>query len=206
MLDFDVIMGMDWLAACFANIDYRAKIVQFYFPGEPVLEWKGNAATPKGKFISYLRDRKLISKGCIYHMVHVQDIDKEPMTLQSIPIVNEFPMIDDLFNQLQGVKCFSKIDLRSGYHQLRVREVDIPKTAFRTSRKQIAFLGHVITSEGIKVDGQKIEAVMTWPRPLNATEVHNLLGLAGYYRRLVEGFSSISAPLTNLTHKAMKFQ
>ncbi|KAL3354000.1 hypothetical protein AABB24_018591 [Solanum stoloniferum] len=98
MLDFDVIMGMDWLAACFANIDYRAKIVQFYFPGEPVLEWKGNAATPKGKFISYLRDRKLISKGCIYHMVHVQDIDKEPMTLQSIPIVNEFPMVfpDDL--------------------------------------------------------------------------------------------------------------
>ncbi|XP_049414749.1 uncharacterized protein LOC125877522 [Solanum stenotomum] len=98
MLDFDVIISMDWLAACYANIDFRAKIVQFYFPGDPVLEWKGNAATPKGKFISYLRARKLIAKGCIYHMVHVQDIDKEPMTLQSIPIVNEFPMVfpDDL--------------------------------------------------------------------------------------------------------------
>jgi len=98
MLDFDVIMGMDWLAACYANIDCRAKIVRFYFPGEPVLEWKGNAATPKGKFISYLRARKLIAKGCIYHIVHVHDIDKELMTLQSIPIVNEFPMVfpDDL--------------------------------------------------------------------------------------------------------------
>ncbi|WMV50913.1 hypothetical protein MTR67_044298, partial [Solanum verrucosum] len=48
----------------------------------------------------------------------------------------------------------------------------------------VAFLGHVITSEGIKVDGQKIEAVMTWLSPLNPTEVHNFLGLAGYYRRI----------------------
>ncbi|XP_015170733.1 uncharacterized protein [Solanum tuberosum] len=98
MLEFDVIMGIDWLAACYANIDCRAKIVLFYFSGEPVLEWKGNSATPKGKFISYLRARKLIAKGCIYHIVHVQDIDKELMTLQSIPIVNEFSMVlpDDL--------------------------------------------------------------------------------------------------------------
>ncbi|WMV24608.1 hypothetical protein MTR67_017993 [Solanum verrucosum] len=47
MLDFDVIMGMDWLIACYANIDCRAKIVRFYLPGEPVLQWKGNAVTPK---------------------------------------------------------------------------------------------------------------------------------------------------------------
>ncbi|WMV09314.1 hypothetical protein MTR67_002699 [Solanum verrucosum] len=70
----------------------------------------------------------------------------------------------------------------------------------------VDFLGHVITSKGIKVDGQKIEAVMTWLRPLNETEVCNFLGLAGYYRRFVEGLSSISAPLKKLTHKATKFQ
>ena len=54
--------------------------------------------------------------------------------LNKVKIKNRYPLprIDDLFDQLQGAKCFSKIDLRSGYHQVRVREEDIPKTVFRT--------------------------------------------------------------------------
>ena len=54
--------------------------------------------------------------------------------LNEVTIKNKYPlrMINDLFDQLQGAKVFSKIDLRSGYHQLKVREKDIPKTAFRT--------------------------------------------------------------------------
>src|SRR2546430_16321698 len=54
--------------------------------------------------------------------------------LNAVTVKNKYPMprIDDLFDQLRGSRCFSKIGLRTGYHQLRVRESDIPKTAFRT--------------------------------------------------------------------------
>ena len=52
----------------------------------------------------------------------------------------------------------------------------------------------------------KIEAVQNWPRPTSPTEIRSFLGLAGYYRRFVEGFSSIASPLTKLTQKAVKFQ
>ena len=54
--------------------------------------------------------------------------------LNKVTIRNQYPLlrIDDLFDQLQRAKVFSKIDLRSGYHQLRVHDEDVPKTAFRT--------------------------------------------------------------------------
>ncbi|XP_019253902.1 PREDICTED: uncharacterized protein LOC109232595 [Nicotiana attenuata] len=290
MLDFDVIMGMGWLAACYANIDCRAKLVRFLFPSELVLEWK----------------------------------DMEPATLQSVPIVNEFPTV--FLDELPGIPPEREInfaidllpdtqtisippyrmapaELREFKEQLKdlldkgfIRPSTSPwgapvlfvqkkdgflrmwcqmlfedrlairlssaTTAFMHlmnrvfkpfldefvivfiddiliySRSEaehadhlravlqtlqdyrlydkfskcefwltsVAFLGHVITGDGINVDGQKIEAVMTWPRPLNPTEVHSFLGLGGYYRRFVERFSSISAPLTKLTHKGAKFQ
>ncbi|CAL8084915.1 unnamed protein product [Prunus armeniaca] len=147
---------------------------------------------------------------------------------------------------LRGTKYFLKIDMRSGYHQLRIREEDILKTAFRTRyddilvysktleghkkhlrlvlrtlrRKQlyakfskcqfwldrVVFLEHVISAEGIYVDPQIVEAIVNWVQPMSVTEVRSFLGLAGYYRRFVEGFSSIAAPLTRLTKKDVKYE
>ncbi|GJV06069.1 putative reverse transcriptase domain-containing protein [Tanacetum coccineum] len=188
------------------------------------------------------------------------------------------PRIDDLFDQLQGSSVYSNIDLRSGYHQLRVREEDITKTAFRTryghyefqvmpfgltnapavfmdlmnrvckpyldkfvivfiddiliysKNKQeheehlklilellkkeqlyakfskcefwipkVQFLGHVIDSQGIYVDPAKIESIKDWASPKSATKIRQFLGLAGYYRRFIEGFSKIAKPMTKLT-------
>ncbi|WMV54833.1 hypothetical protein MTR67_048218 [Solanum verrucosum] len=103
----------------------------------------------------------MISKGCFYHVVKVRNVDSKTPSLESVlvkdgslrmfidyrqlnkvTIKNKYPLlrIDDLFDQLQGASYFSKIDLRSGYHQLRVRKVDIPKMAFRTRYDHYEFL------------------------------------------------------------------
>ncbi|GJZ90231.1 putative reverse transcriptase domain-containing protein [Tanacetum coccineum] len=139
--------------------------------------------------------------------------------------------IDGLLDQLQGLSVYSKIDLRSGYHQLRVRDEDIPKTAFRTwyghyefqvmtfcltnapavfmdlmNRISIVqFLGHVIDSQGIYVDLAKIEAVKNWASPTTPTEICQFLGLAGYYQRFIKDISKIAKFLTELTQKNKKY-
>ena len=60
---------------------------------------------------------------------------------------------------------------------------------------QVVFLGHVVSAAGIAVDPAKVEAVLRWERPTTATEIRSFLGLAGYYRRFIQGFSSLAAPL-----------
>ncbi|GKE03881.1 putative reverse transcriptase domain-containing protein, partial [Tanacetum coccineum] len=207
--------------------------------------------------------------------------------LNKLTMKNRYPLprIDDLFYQLQGSSVYSKIDLRSGYHQLRVRKEDIPKTAFRTryghyefqvmpfgltnapavfmdlmnrvckpyldkfiiviiddiliysKNKQdhkehlklilellkkgelyakfskcefwipkVQFLGYVIDSQGIHVDPAKIESIKDWVSPKSPTEIRQFLGLVGYYRRFIEGFSKIAKPMTKLTQKKVKFE
>ena len=69
----------------------------------------------------------------------------------------------------------------------------------------MAFLGHVISAEGVSVDPHKIEALVNWKPPKNVSEVRSFLGFAGYYRKFVEGFSRIAAPLTKLTRKDVKY-
>ncbi|XP_049381296.1 uncharacterized protein LOC125845822 [Solanum stenotomum] len=384
MVDFDVVLGMDWLHAYYASIDCRTRRVKFQFPSEPILEWESQNVVVKGRFISCIKARKLISKGCLYHLVRVRDVESKTLPIESVPIVNEFldvfpndlpgvppereidfgidllpdtqpisippyrmapaelkelkeqlrdllekgfirpsqspwgapvlfvkkkdgslrmcidyrqlnrvtiknkyplPRIDDLFDQLQGASHFSKIDLRSGYHQVKVRECDIPKTAFRTRYghyefvvmsfgltnapaifmdlmnrifkphldsfvvvfiddiliyshseeehmghlrvvlqrlreeklyakyekcefwlREVAFLGHVVSGDGIKVDPKKTDVIRNWPRPLTPSDIRSFLGLAGYYRRFVNGFSSIASSMTKLTQKKAKFE
>ena len=69
----------------------------------------------------------------------------------------------------------------------------------------MAFLGHVISDEGVSVDSHKIEAVVNWKPPKNVSEVRSFLCLTRYYRKFVEGFSRIAAPLTKMTRKDVKY-
>nr|GEY65635.1 putative reverse transcriptase domain-containing protein [Tanacetum cinerariifolium] len=69
----------------------------------------------------------------------------------------------------------------------------------------LAFLGHIVSAERITMDPAKVEAITKWPRPTSVTEVRSFLGLAGYYRRFVEGFSRLALPLTQLMRKGEKF-
>ncbi|GJR15449.1 putative reverse transcriptase domain-containing protein [Tanacetum coccineum] len=158
--------------------------------------------------------------------------DKE---LNKLTVKNRYPLprIDDLFDQLQGTQFFSKIDLRSRYHQLRVHEDDIPKTVFRTRYRHFEFtvmpfgltnapaifmdlmnrvyrpyLDNFLALEkgnGIHVDPSKVKAIKNWKALRTSTEVRSLLGLVGYYCRFIENFSKIAKSLTILTQKSKTF-
>eukprot|EP00253_Pinus_taeda_P019414 PITA_19414 len=206
--------------------------------------------------------------------------------LNKLTVKNKYPLprIDELFDQVKGATVFSKIDLRSGYHQIRIKDEDIAKTAFRTRyghyefvvlpfgltnapatfmclmngifhpyldqfvlifiddiliysrtieehhehlrivlqtlrehqlyakfskcdffKAEIQYLGHIITKDGIAVDPEKINVIMDWPVPKDVADVRSFMGLAGYYRRFVEGFSKVAFPITSLQKKGKLF-
>ena len=71
---------------------------------------------------------------------------------------------------------------------------------------EVSFLGHIVSEEGIRVDPRKIEVILEWKPPGSVTEVHSFLGLTGYYRRFIKGFSMIAAPMTRLLQKNVRFE
>ena len=231
--------------------------------------------SPYGAPILFVRKKEGSLRMCI---------DYRALNKQTIKNRYPLPRTDELLDQLHGAKVFSKIDLQSGYHQVRVKDSDIEKTAFRTryghyefkvlpfgltnapatfmsfmnevlrpyldqfvvvflddiliySKNQdehmehlrlvleklrehhlfakqskcaflleeVEFLGHVVSSQGIKMDAAKVKAVADWPQPASVRDVRSFLGLIGYYRRFIQDFSRLAAPLTELTRKDINF-
>ena len=73
-------------------------------------------------------------------------------------------------------------------------------------RKEVGFLGHIVSAGGVSIDPSKIKDVEEWEAPTNQTQVRSSLGLEGYYRKFVEGFSSMARPMTQLLKKDKKFE
>ncbi|KAL2226249.1 UNVERIFIED_CONTAM: Transposon Ty3-G Gag-Pol polyprotein [Sesamum indicum] len=190
--------------------------------------------------------------------------------LNKLTVKHNFPIpiIDELLDELHGATYFSKIDLRSGYFQIKMRKEDVPKTSFITHNghyeflvmpfglcnapstfqslmnaifepylrkfqglgfafdtpqksdgpsqktpvvcqeeqmflcsKEIEYLGHVISHQGVATDPLKIECMLNWPVPTNVKALRGFLGLTGYYRRFIQGYGIISKPLTSLLKK-----
>ncbi|XP_049367248.1 uncharacterized mitochondrial protein AtMg00860-like [Solanum verrucosum] len=96
--------------------------------------------------------------------------------------------------------------LRAVLQFLRDRELYAKFSKCKFWLDSVSFLGQIVSDAGITGDTQKIEAVKIWPKPMTPTGVRSFLGLSGYYKRFVEGFSLLSAPLTKLTKKEAKFQ
>ncbi|WVZ53555.1 hypothetical protein U9M48_004478 [Paspalum notatum var. saurae] len=138
--------------------------------------------------------------------------------LNAVTIKNKYPLprIDDLLDCLKGAKHFSKIDLRTKEeHEQHLRIVleklrenqlygKFSKCEFWLEK--VAFLGHVLTTEGVSVDPEKVEAVSSWKPPRNASEIRSFLGLAGYYWRFMENFSRIAKPMMGLLKNNVPFK
>jgi len=124
------------------------------------------------------------------------------------PMNRVFDMYLDLFVVvfIDDILIYSTNHQEHGEHLKTVLNVLREKQLFTKLKKKVSFLGHVISKDGIVVDPSKVEAVVNWERPTNVHEIRSFLGLAGYYRRFVEGFSNLSGPLTTLTKKNAHFK
>nr|GFA38550.1 hypothetical protein [Tanacetum cinerariifolium] len=139
----------------------------------------------------------------------------EMKELNKLTVKNRYPLpkIDDIFDQLQGSSIYSKIDMRSGYHQLRVREEDIPKTAFRTRYGHYEFqvmpfgLTNALAVFMDLMNRANLEFAQEGRMyaKFSKCEFWISRGFAGYYRRFIEGFSKIAKSMTKLTQKDVKF-
>ena len=95
--------------------------------------------------------------------------------------------------------------LRLVFDRIRAAGLKLKPSKCRFLRKEVVFLGHVVSSDGINIDPKKVKAVETWPVPLNVKELQRFLGLASYYRKFTLGFSIIAEPLYHLCRNTVSF-
>ncbi|XP_069145889.1 uncharacterized protein [Solanum lycopersicum] len=139
MLYFDILLGMDWLHKFYATIDCRNRVSRFQFSNKLELEWEGRGSSLVGQIVSNLEDNQMIAKGYLYHLVRFNDLDQEVPSIDSVPIVNEFP---DVFPEdLPGVTPEREIDfcvvLDTNTKQIYFTQYRIERTELKELKLQL---------------------------------------------------------------------
>ncbi|GJV11155.1 putative reverse transcriptase domain-containing protein [Tanacetum coccineum] len=184
---FDVIIGMDWLAKYHAVIDCAKKII--LFP-------KDLSGLPPTQQVEFQIDL----------IPGATPVARAPYRLAP----SEMKELSEQLQELSDKGFIRPSSSPWGAPILFVKKKD---GSFRMcidyrelNKLTVQFLGHVIDSQGIHVDPAKIESIKDWASPKTPTEIRQFLGLVGYYRRFIEGFSKIAKPMTKLTQKKVAFE
>jgi hypothetical protein len=124
-----------------------------------------------------------------------------------MPYLDKFVIvfIDDILIYSKNKEDHAK-HLRIALQVLREHQLYAKFSKCEFWLDQVEFLGHVISKEGIAVNPSKVQAVLDWQVPTNVKEIRGFLGMAGYYRRFIEGFSKIAGPMTKLLRKNTPFE
>ncbi|GJV68219.1 putative reverse transcriptase domain-containing protein [Tanacetum coccineum] len=214
---FDVIIGMDWLRKYHAVIVCDEKLVQVPY-GNETLTFCGNESS-NGKesrltVISCSKAQEYMAKGCQVFLAQIsarKEEDKsERKQIEDVPIVRDFPEVFP--EDLPGLPPARPDDKE---HENTLKPILELLTKEKFLRK--VFKMKILDSEeynssdmsliveAYTLDSGKIESIKDWASPKTPTEIRQFLGLAGYYRRFIEGFSKIAKSMTKLTQKGIKF-
>nr|GEZ67000.1 hypothetical protein [Tanacetum cinerariifolium] len=208
LVTFDVIIGMDWLVMHNAVIVCGEKFVRISY-GKETLIVESDKGLPPRRQVEFRIDLvagatpvarapyRLAPSEMKELSVQLQEVLETGFIhyheLNKMTIKNRYPLsrIDDLFDQLQGSSAYSKIELRSGYHMLRIKEEDILITAFRTRYGHFEFqvMPFGLTNAPVVFMDlmNRIKSIKSWAALMTPTKVRQFLRLAGYYRRFIEG-------------------
>lgn len=116
-----------------------------------------------------------------------------------------FVYLDDIIIYARDIPDHSK-KLQEVFERLRQFNLKLQPTKCEFMRKEVNYLGHVITDQGVRPDPQKVQCVMDYPIPRNSKDIKSFLGLSGYYRRFIPDYGKIAKPLTSLLKKDVEFK
>ncbi|XP_073279504.1 uncharacterized protein [Primulina huaijiensis] len=212
MLEFDLILGMDWLMKNRAR-KLIHKGCQAFLPS---IISATDAPTPSLSDVLVVREFPDVFPDDFTGIPPEREVEFAIDLMSAIfmdlmnhmfqPYLDQFVIlfIDDIFIYSKDQQEHSQ-HLRTFLQVLRSHKLFAKFNNCEFWLEKVAFLGHIISSSGIEVDPSKVAAVKEWIEPRNASEIRSFLVLTGYYRKFIQGFSSIAVPLTSLTKKNAKF-